>query len=101
MADLIKVNTSRLKTDASDIQEHIRSIKKEILDLKNHRTALDAMWDGESSEAFKASFTADISALEEIVKSLDSMNKYELNAREKYDECESKVGELVNQIKIK
>ena len=101
MADLIKVNTSRLKTDASDIRGHIKSIKKEIQDLKSHRAALDAMWDGESSEAFKAAFSADIKALEEIVKSIESLNGYEDNARQKYDECENRVGDLVNQIKVR
>lgn len=101
MADLIKVNTSRLKTDVSDIRGHIRSIKKEISELRGHSTALDAMWDGPSSEAFKTAFAADIAALDAIVGSLESINDYEDNARQKYDECETRVGDLVDQIKVR
>ena len=101
MADLIKVNTNRLKTDASTIKDHISSIEKEIEDLRGHNTTLDAMWDGPSSEAFKAAFEADITALEQMVKSLKSLNNYEDNARDKYDDCERKVSDLVNQIKVK
>lgn len=101
MADLIKVNTSRLKSDVSDIKGHIKSIEKEIADLRSHNAALDAMWDGPSSEAFKMAFEQDIAALEQIVKSISSLNDYEDNARVKYDECERKVSELVNQIKVR
>ena len=101
MADLIKVNTSRLKSDASDIKGHIKGIKKELLDLKNHRSALDAMWDGEGSEAFKAAFSADITALEQAIKTIEALNGYEDNARKKYDECENQVGDLVNQVKVR
>ena len=101
MADLIKINTNRLKGDVSEIKSHIRSIRKQIADLRQHNTALDAMWDGPSSEAFKASFGNDIAALEAILEALDSMNGYEDNARVRYDECENKVADLVNQIKVR
>ena len=101
MADLIKVNTSRLKNDVADIRGHIKSIEKEIADLKVHNTALDAMWDGPSSEAFKAAFAEDIASLEQILKSVASLNDYEANARVKYDECERKVADLVDQIKVR
>lgn len=100
MADLIKVNTSRLRNDASDIKAHIAGIKKEISDLRDHNRVLDAMWDGPSSEAFKTAFASDIDALEQILVSLTSLNEYEDNARVKYDECERKVGDLVSQIKV-
>jgi len=32
--------------------------------------------------------------------SLDAMNEYEDVARQKYDECESKVADLVNQVHV-
>ena len=101
MADLIKVNTNRLRRDVSDISGHLKGIKKEIQDLRTHNTALDAMWDGPSSETFKAAFENDITALEQILESLISLNEYEDNARVKYDECENKVADLVNQIKVR
>ena len=101
MADLIKVNTSRLRTDVSDIRGHLKGIKKEIQDLRRHNAALDAMWAGPSSEAFKTAFESDIASLEQIVESLTSLNEYEDNARIEYDKCENKVADLVNQIKVR
>lgn len=101
MADLIKVNTNRLKDTVSEINSHVKSIEKEIADLKGHNTALDAMWDGPSSEAFKMAFAEDIEALEAIVKTIASLKEYEDNARVKYDKCEQRVADLVNQIKVR
>ncbi|MBR0308415.1 MAG: WXG100 family type VII secretion target [Mogibacterium sp.] len=100
MADWIKVNTNRLKSDASDIENYIQAIRNRITDLRAHSATLDAMWDGPSSEAFKMAFLSDIEALEAIMASLDAMNEYEDVARQKYDECESKVADLVNQVHV-
>lgn len=101
MADIIKINTDRLKSDTADIAQHISSIKKLIIDLRAHNTVLDGMWDGPSSDIFKMAFAGDITMLEEIMGSLEELNKYEDNARQKYDECEGKVSELVDQIKVR
>lgn len=100
MADLIKVNTSRLRNDVADIRTHIKGMRNEMRDLRSHNRALDAMWDGPSSEAFKMAFESDIDTLEQILISLTSLNEYEDNAREKYDECERRVGDLVSQVKV-
>ena len=101
MADLIKVNTNRLDSDVKQFENHIRAIRRQITDLKAHSRTLDSMWDGTASETFKSSFLADINSLEEILKVLDGINRYEDNARIKYDQCETKVGELVNQIHVR
>lgn len=100
MADLIKVNTGRLTSDASEIRKHIAGIRKKIEELRTHNIILDSMWDGPGSEAFKTAFESDIAALEAMLGSLEVMNGYEENAGRKYDECESKVADLVDQIKV-
>lgn len=101
MTDIIKINTDRLKNDTSDIAQHISSIRKLITDLTGHNLVLDGMWDGPSSEAFKMAFQSDIAMLDGIMGSLEELNRFEDNARQKYDECEGKVSELVDQIKIR
>lgn len=100
MADLIKVSTNRLRSDASEIRTHIAEIRKKIEELRTHNMILNSMWDGPGSEAFKIAFESDIAALEAMLGSLEDMNGYEDNAGRKYDECESKVSDLVDQIKV-
>ncbi len=101
MADLIKVNTNRLDTDLKEFGDHIKAIRDSINSLRDHNRTLDGMWDGIASETFKANFEADIKSLEEVVKTLEGINHYEDNARTKYNKCEQKVADLVNQIHVR
>lgn len=101
MERVIKVNTNRLKADAADIESHIRSIEMKIAELKEHSLSLDAMWDEPGSEAAKAAFSEDIEALQQKIGSIVSMNEFERFAGQQYDKCESKVADLVNQIRIR
>lgn len=100
MGDTIKVNTTRLKTDADSIGGHIQKIETEIKGLRDDVRQLDAMWDGPSSETFKASFRDDINMLESIVKNMRKINRYEDSAQSGYNACERKVADLVGSIRV-
>ena len=97
MAELIKVNTERLRSDASDIKDYLQIIEKDIEQLRLHSTALSDIWGEAGSEAFEQ----DLSALYEAIKHFSVLNEYENNAVITYDECEYKVGTLVDQIKVR
>ena len=99
MEDMIKANTSRLGSDVTDIQGRIEEMEKKLADLKEHSVALNAMCDGLDAQEIKAAMGEDISALESMIKQLRALNEYEEYARTQYDECESKVGDLVSQIR--
>ena len=96
----IKVNTSRLNTDAETVAGLLQGIKTGLSDMKEQVNQLDAMWDGPGSEAFKKAFWDDMDAMAEAVKNLDSMQAYERNAKTKYESCEQKVGAIVAGIRV-
>lgn len=100
MANCIRVNTSRLGSDAERVQSCIRDMKSEMSKMKTSVKQLDSMWDGSSSEAFKKAFNDDVAALGVIIKNLESVHNFEVNAKKKYESCEAKVNELVSGIKI-
>jgi chromosome segregation ATPase len=87
MSENIRINTDRLRSDAAEIKNHIQEVKRELENLKG-------MNESEVRDVFP------IEILEEAIQSLEAMNAYEINAVEKYDDCERKVGDLVNQIKV-
>jgi uncharacterized protein YukE len=101
MSEHIKVNTDRLQGDADFINARITKIEKLVDQLNDHKIALDAMWDGPSSEAFKSTFDKDISELKEVIKLLKKLNDYEGFAKGEYDTCERKVSDLIDQIKVR
>lgn len=98
--DYIKMNTNRLNGDAEFIAGLLQGIKTELEHMKQSANQLDSMWDGPGSEAFKKVFRDDMSAMEEMLKNLESMHAYEVNAKIKYESCENKVGTIVAGIRI-
>ena len=100
MVKYIKVNTSRLNKAAQSVADDIAKMKAQMKKMKVSVKQLDAMWDGESSEAFKKAFQDDMAALEVILNNLQSMHSYEVTAKNKYETCEQKVSELVAGIRV-
>ncbi|MBO5373336.1 MAG: WXG100 family type VII secretion target [Lachnospiraceae bacterium] len=100
MANTIAVNTIKLGNDASYVGNYIKNIENKISDMQVSVKELDALWDGPSSEAFKAAFQQDIQAMTEMIKGLKDVKSYEDNAKTKYEACERRVSELISEIKI-
>lgn len=100
MIDEIKVNTTRLRTDAEKVNKYISNIEASKKALQECLVKLDKMWDGEASEAFKKAMAKDILELEAMIENLKEIYKYETNAKNKYDTCEGRVAELIAQIKV-
>lgn len=100
MSNQIKINTSSLNRDAGQVDAYIRKIRTEMGRMKSNVEAMDKMWDGPGSEAFKKAFQDDMKDLETIIKNLEQVHTYEVNAKKKYESCESKVHELVSGIRI-
>ena len=94
------MNTNRLGADADSVAGILNGIKTEFENMKQSVSQLDGMWDGPSSEAFKKAFWDDMNAMAELLKNLESMHSYEVNAKTKYESCENKVGTIVAGIRI-
>lgn len=78
----------------------IAGIKSDLSGIKQNLSQLDAMWDGPSSEAFKKVFWDDLNAMETVIKNIESIHSYEVNAKSKYESCESRVGGIVAGIRV-
>ena len=100
MGNYMKVNTNRLNTDAEIVAGMISGMKTELSNMKEDVTKLDSMWDGPSSEAFKENFHNDMNSVETIIKNIESIYSYEINAKDKYESCENKVGSIIAGIRV-
>lgn len=96
----IKISTNRLNSDAQQLAGLIQSMKKELNNMNNSVAQLNAMWDGPSKKAFVKAFENDKRALEDVIESLNSIQKYEMHAKTKYEQCENQVADLVSGIRI-
>lgn len=98
--DVIKVDTNRLNSDAGQIQNSIRRIETAMSNLKSSISQLDRMWDGPSSETFKHAFNNDMAALSSLLSNFRYIYNYEIDAKQKYEQCENRAINLVEGIHI-
>lgn len=94
----IKVNTQKLKNTADSVQEELNNIKKKLKEMQGDVATLNGMWEGDANEEFNKSFEDDIEDLEIICKNIQELIDYEVRAKNKYNNCEQKVSELINSI---
>ncbi len=100
MGNYIKISTDRLNGDAETAAGLIQSIKTELGNMKQSVAQLDGMWDGPGSEAFKRAFQDDMNAMDTVLKNLDNIHSFEVNAKSKYYACERNVGDIVAGIRV-
>lgn len=96
----IKINTSRLNSDLQQIESLIQSMNRELTNMENCLQNMNTMWEGKSKEAFEIACKHDLNNVKEVMKVLQDILKYEENAKNKYEDCERKVMELVDSIQI-
>ena len=96
----IKVNTATLKNDADQIGQKIAAMEKQLESMHTSITQLNSMWEGPTKTAFAAVFENDRKAALQVIKELKSLNSYENMAKDKYNQCEKKIEEIVASIRV-
>ncbi len=100
MDNIIEVNTTTLKRDADTIRKDLKTMGKKIEELKTSADKLATMWTGPSSEAFNQEFITNLDILENVYEALLEINEFEDYSIQEYNDCESKVGDLVGQVSV-
>lgn len=100
MANEIKVDTERMKTDCDDLKESITALEKALEKMYEAVNSLDGMWDGPSNDAFKAAFNSDAKTMKGVVKRLSKLRDSIKFARSEYVKTIGKVNDLVNGIRV-
>lgn len=96
----IKINTTRLGTDAAQVLSLINNMERQLNNMKSNVDQLNGMWEGPAKQAFTQAFENDRSFAEAILKELKSLQGFETQAKDKYEKCEQQVSSLVDSIKI-
>lgn len=96
----IKINTNRLHQDTQKVEGYIQKMKKELTNMQNSVNAMNSMWEGSSKKVFVKAFENDMQIAQEIIATLQVIQKYEANAKKEYEACERKVADLVASIRV-
>ncbi len=96
----IEVNISTLDQDIKSMEEKMKLIRSDMKAMFDSVTALDSMWDGPANAAFVRQFSIDKNIFDEVCNAVDGVTDSMNNAKDEYRKCESRVSEIVNQIRI-
>ncbi len=99
MSSEIRVDTGRLKRDADSVGNLIRTMERQITDIQSEISQMNSMWIGPAKTAFQKAVSDDIRSAREVLAELKSLQSFESQAREKYDQCEQQVSALVDALK--
>lgn len=100
MANEIKVSTTRLGNDAGQVDSLIRAMEKELINMKTSIDQMNQMWEGPAKKSFVQAFEDDRKASEDIIKELKSLQKFETQAKKKYEQCEKQIADIISSIRI-
>lgn len=100
MADKIKIHTGRLGADAGRIQGYINNIAKEMANMEQSVTAMEAMWEGAGRDAFHQTFREDMEVVRDALAGLRGIYEYDMNAKKQYEQCDRKVAAMIAEIKV-
>ena len=100
MAKTIRINTTRLRTDAEHVDKDIKRMSSLLKSMRAHATELDRMWDGPGSVAFKKSFHDDINKVEVTLMNLRGLYQYEVTAKKTYEKCGQQVDQIISSIRV-
>lgn len=96
----VTVNTGNLSKDIEELKQVLGTTRRQLEEMFQQVTELDAMWDGPSNAEFVAQFHNDYENAKELCHVVSSIIQCMEYAREQYNICESEVHEIVASINV-
>lgn len=98
--EYFEVDTAVLRQTAAEVGQGLSDMRAKLDALVEKMAALDAMWDGPASEAFRTQFNSDCASFQEMCGVIQDFRDSVEYAAKEYDVCEGKVGEAVDAIRL-
>lgn len=96
----IAVNTSTLSGDINELRTALSNARKQLKEMFQQVTELDAMWDGPANEEFNRQFRNDYENAGKLCVTIDSLLANMEFARNQYNACENEVNGIISAIRI-
>lgn len=100
MGKEIAVNTITLSSDIDTLTTTLGQVQSNLDKMYDAVKVLDSMWDGEANQTFNLQFQSDKDAMGDVCKNLKKVIDCMTYAKEQYNTCEGRVGEIVSSIRI-
>ena len=99
MTDYLKVSTTNMASDISELEGLLKAVPRLIEDLQSSMTSLGNCWEGEAWQAFQGQVSDDIDNMYELYRFLGTFLETFGNAADTYQQTEQSVYDAVHSIK--
>ena len=96
----VEIDTKRLQKDIDILNSNLSRMRKTGSNMMHSINALNAMWEGETKNAFLTQFKSDYETLESMEKVIEELIDDLEYAKNKYNSCENQVASIINSIRI-
>lgn len=100
MSNLIEIETERLQNDIDKMTEAVQDAQTQTDEMFDTMNQLDAMWDGQANEVFRAQFLTDHTAMQELCDEVRSLISCMEFAKRSYDQCEEDVYQKILSLNL-
>ena len=97
---IIETNTEAMQSDISSVDAMISQLTGDLKNLVSCAERIAAMWTGEAKEAYEAELHSELTELNELIKTVQELNRGTESARGRYVECESNVASIISSINV-
>ncbi len=98
--NMIQADTNYLSNTINDLNTGLKNLRNLIDEIYQEMKELDSMWDGPANAEFNVQFENDrqdfLSVCKEIQKYIEKVDY----AKREYNNCESRVADIVNAIRV-
>jgi len=95
MAEIVKVNTARMKADMDKFEAFINELQHLIDVADADASKLEKMWDGENHDDISKAIREKLQTLRKAVSGMDTILEFEESARAEFDKCCAKVDDVI------
>lgn len=100
MADLIRVSTSRIGSDAESLGRYAQLLRENLTKLFDGIQSLNSMWEGDAHNEFVRSAADDKERMENLIQKIEEIKIKFDEAKQEYEKCESTVANEVASIQV-
>lgn len=96
----ITVDTAALAGDIEELQNALSEVRRQLNQMFEQVSELDAMWDGPANAEFNRQFANDYENFKELCNTVESIIQCMQYAKEQYNICENEINGIVASINI-
>ena len=97
---VIETNTETMQNDVKSVDNMIGQLIRDLQNLISCADRIAGMWSGDARDVYEAELRSQISELDELIKTVQELNRGTESARGRYVDCEANVAGIIASIDV-